>query len=447
MKDLTKGSEWLLILLFMLPMLIGNVFQQLYMVVDSIVVGQFLGKQALGSIGACFPIVFLLISLVMGLSMGASVVISQYYGAKKLKLVRKAIDTTYITMLIAGIFLSVLGPLLSNKILILMNTPADIFVPAKTFIDIFFYGLVLTFGYNTVGSVLRALGDSKTPTWYLVLATLLNSILVCFFVLILHWGIAGSALATLFAQGFSFLGLVWHINCRDNALLHVRPAKMKFDLDIFKKILAIGLPSGLQQVIVSLGMMAIIRMVNGFGTNVIAGFTAASRLDSFAIMPGMNLSLAISTFVGQNIGAGLSARVERGLHSTIGIAAIISLAISALIIICGKAMLGVFSSDLEVVNAGARYLHIAGSFYIIFTISMVYTGFFRGAGDTFVPMLLTILSMWLIRIPVAKLLSIHIGVDGIWWSFVIGWSFGLIFGMIYYLSGTWKKFMLVKTSL
>lgn len=440
MKDLTKGNEGLLIILFMLPMLLGNVFQQMYIIVDSIVVGQFLGKQALAAVGSCFPIVFLLISLIMGLTMGSSVVISQYYGAKKYGLVKKAIDTTYIALLFAGIICTLLGPIFSTVILKLMHTPADVFPQAKIFIDIFFYGLILTFGYNSVSSVLRALGDSKTPTFYLILATIVNIILVLLFVLIFHLGIAGSALATMIAQGFSFLGLIWHVNRKENDLLHVKPWKMRFDKHIFGQILRIGLPSGMQQLFVSLGMMAIIRMVNNFGTNTIAGFTAASRLDSFAIMPGMNISLAMSTFVGQNIGAGLMDRVKRGLYATLGIATIISLLISILIILFGSSMLTIFTHDQEVLAIGTRYLHIAGSFYVIFSLMFTFSGFFRGAGDTIMPMILTILSMWLIRIPAAKFLIQYIGADGIWWSFVIGWGFGFLLSVIYYLTGIWKKF-------
>lgn len=447
MKDLTKGSESWLLLMFMVPLLIGNVFQQLYIVVDSIVVGQFLGKQALAAVGACFPIVFLLISLVMGLTMGASVIISQYYGAKKYDLVKKTIDTTYLSILLPGVILSLTGPLISTWILQIMNTPTEVIAQAKVFIDIFFYGLVLTFGYNTIGAVLRALGDSKTPTFFLILATIVNIILVLLFVLVFKWGIAGSALATMLAQGFSCFGLVWHVNCKENDLLHIRPSRMVFDWVILKKIMQVGLPSGVQQVFVSLGMMAIIRIINGFGTDVIAGFTAASRLDTFALMPAMNLSLAVSTFVGQNIGANKSERVHHGLRAAIWYAVAFSIFISTVILLWGRPILTIFTRDVAVLDFGARYLHIAGMFYIVFALMFVLGGLFRGAGDTLMPMIFTILSLWLIRIPAAEILSKYIGSDGIWWSFVIGWAIGLILSVIYYFTGVWKKFKVVKANI
>lgn len=446
MKDLTKGHEGSLLLTFTIPLLIGNVFQQLYIVIDSIVVGHALGKQALAAIGACFPVTFLLIAMVMGLTMGASVIISQYYGAKNFDMVRRTIDTTYIALFFMSVVMSILGPFFSTSILQLMHTPADIIPLAKVFIDIFFYGLILLFGYNTVGAILRALGDSKTPTFYLILSTVVNSVLVVLFVLVFHWGIAGSGLATLLAQGVSFLGLVWHVNGKENKLLHFKPQHMVFEWSIFKKIFQVGLPAGVQQLSVALGMMAITRLVNNFGVDTIAGFTAASRLDAFALMPTMNLSLAVSTFVGQNIGANKPERVKHGLSAGLLMAAVFSGLMSCVVIFWGRALLTMFTLDPAVLAAGARYFQIAGAFYIVFGVMFVFSGLFRGAGDTVMPMILTILSMWLIRIPVAKVLVAHIGVDGIWWSFVIGWLAGLILSVIYYCTGIWKKFKLVKNA-
>jgi putative MATE family efflux protein len=443
MKDMTQGSEARLIVLFALPMLIGNVFQQLYMVVDSLVVGRYLGKQALAAIGACFPIVFLLIALAMGLTMGASILISQYYGAKDFVRAKKAIDTTYISLFVVGVLLSITGPFLSQTILIQMHTPAEILPLAKIFIDIFFYGLTFMFGYNTVSSVLRAVGDSKTPTIYLILSTVVNSILVVVFVTVFHWGIAGSGVATLIAQGASFLGLILHVNRKENALLHFKITRMIFDWESFQKIVKLGLPAGVQQLSVALGMMAIIRFVNNFGTDVIAGFTAASRLDAFALMPSMNLSIAVSTFVGQNSGANKMDRVRQGLRAGLWLGVGFSILISALILLTGRNLLGLFTQDLAVIAAGLRYFHIAAWFYIVFSVMFVLSGLFRGAGNTLVPMILTILSMFLVRIPVARVLSRRIGPDGIWWSFVIGWGVGLILCVGYYYTGRWKRFSLI----
>ncbi len=443
MKDMTKGNPWSEILYFTIPLLLGNVFQQLYIIIDSIVVGHYIGKQALGAIGASFPIIFLLVSLIMGLTMGASVVISQYFGAKKHAEVKRTIDTLYISMLAVSVLFTIFGPLVSTKVLTLMHTPQDILSQAKTFIDIYLYGITLAFGYNTVSAVLRALGDSKTPTVFLIYSTVINSILVILFVVGFHWGIAGSAFATLLAQGFSFLGLVRHVNRRENTLLHVRANAMRFDMPLFKKMLFIGMPAGVQQMFVSLGMMAITRMVNNYGTDMIAGFTAASRLDTFALMPAMNLSLAVSTFVGQNIGAGLWQRVRSGIGVGLCYGTIFSVLISTVILLFGEAMLSWFTADQVLIHNGLGYFHIAGWFYIVFAVMFVFGGFFRGAGDTIMPMIMTLFSMWLIRVPAARYLSHHIGIAGIWWSFVIGWGFGLVLSVGYYMTGIWKRFKVV----
>ncbi|MEI7530005.1 MAG: MATE family efflux transporter [Elusimicrobiota bacterium] len=443
MKDLTSGPEGRLIWNFTLPMLIGNVFQQSYNVVDSVIVGRAIGKSALAAVGASFPIVFLLIALIIGATMGFSILISQYYGAKDMARVRRTIDTAYIFLFFASLAATAVGLAASEPILRLLKTPAEIMPQALTFLRIMFSGILFLFGYNSISAVLRGLGDSKTPLYFLIISTVLNVLLVLLFVLGFKWGIAGSAWATVLAQSASFLMGVVYLN-RTHPVLTFRLKGLQFDGAIFRKSLAIGLPAGVQQVLVAAGMMALSRIVNGFGTDAIAAFTAAGRIDTFAVMPAMNLSAAISTFTAQNIGAGRMDRVRHGLWAALKISGAISLATTLAIIVFKWHLIAMFNSDPAVIAIGARYLLIVGGFYVVFSGIFVLTGVLRGAGDAFVPMIVTILSLWAIRIPVSAWLAQRMGTDGIWWGIPIAWTAGLLLLTAYYRTGRWQRKAAVK---
>jgi putative MATE family efflux protein len=443
MKDLTKGNEASLIFYFTLPMLIGNVFQQFYNLTDSIIVGQALGKQALAAVGASFPILFLLVALILGLTMGNSILISQYFGAKDIRRVKRAIDTGYILLIIASVVVTTVGLLFSESILRALHTPEEIIPNAKIFLNITFAGVIFLFGYNSISAIFRGLGDSKTPLYFLMVSTVLNALLVLLFVLVLHWGIAGSAYATIIAQGLSFTFGVMYLN-RTHKVFQFSLRKMEFDKEIFIKSLKIGLPSGVQQMLVAGGMMALSRIVNQFGTDAVAAFTAAGRIDSFAVMPAMNLSLGISSFVGQNLGAKKLERVKKGYQATLLMGAVVSIVTTAVVLLFGRHMVSIFTKDASVINIGASYLMIVGSFYILFSTMFITTGVLRGAGDTFIPMLFTLCSLWLIRVPLSALLSKTLGTDGIWWGIPVAWCVGLLLAQTYYFTGRWKKKVAVK---
>lgn len=437
MKDLTNGSEGRLIWNFTVPMLIGNVFQQSYNITDSVIVGRVIGKSALAAVGASFPIIFLLVALIIGVTMGFSILISQYFGAKDIPRVRRTIATSYVFLFFASLLMTGVGLAASKAILELLKTPPEILPQALTFLRIIFGGLIFLFGYNSISAILRGLGDSKTPLYFLIFSTILNIVLVLVFVTVFKWGIAGSAWATVIAQAVSFLMAVIYLN-RTHTVFTFRPGNFEFDKAIFKKSLAIGLPSGAQQMLVAGGMMALTRIVNGFGTNAIAAFTAAGRIDTFAVMPAMNISIAISTFVGQNVGAGKFGRVKHGLKAALYISGAISLATTLVVVIFGWHLISLFNSDPEVISIGSHYLLIVGVFYVIFSSMFVLNGTLRGAGDTFIPMIITVLALWLIRVPSAAYLSSRIGTDGIWWGVPIAWTLGLILSSVYYSTGRWK---------
>ena len=310
MKDLTQGSEGKNILRFAMPMLVGNMFQQLYTFVDQIIVGRFLGKEALAAVGASFPVIFTLIALIIGIATGGTIVISQFFGAKDFNRVKRAIDTIFIVMGVFAVIMTVVGSAFSEQIFRLIKLPEELMPMANTYFSIYVSGLVVFFGYNGVAAILRGLGDSITPLYFLVLATVLNIRLDLLFIVKLGWGIEGAALATLIAQGTAFMVAVFYLN-RTHELIRFNIREFSFDWEIFKQSLRIGLPTGLQQTFVALGMMALMGIVNGFGTDVVAAYTAAGRLDSLAIIPSMVFSTALSTFVGQNIGAGKTGPGEK----------------------------------------------------------------------------------------------------------------------------------------
>lgn len=443
MKDLTKGKESKLIFEFAAPMLLGTVFQQLFTVVDSIVVGNFVGKEALAAVGASFPVIFVMVSMIIGLVMGTTVVISQYFGAGDLEKVKKAIDTMYIYSTIAGIISTIIGLLISEPLLRMLGLPANILPQAVLYLKIYLSGMLIFFGYNGTSAVLRGLGDSKTPLYFLIIATVANIILVLLFVAVFKWGIAGAAYATLVANAIAFGLAIYWLN-KTHKLIRIGIRGLHFDREIFNQSIKIGLPTGIQQTLVAIGGLALMGIVNKFGTNVIAGYSVASRLDSMALIPAMSFSQALSTFVGQNIGANKLDRIRTGLIATLKMSGIVTIVTSLLIIFGGHLLMRLFTKDLEVIRIGDQYLTIISSFYFLFTLMFIFNGVLRGAGDTLIPMFFSLLSLWLVRIPVAWYLSGKIGSAGIWWAIPIGWLIGLVLSFFYYKSGNWKKKAIVR---
>jgi putative MATE family efflux protein len=443
MRDLTNGKEGKLIFQFAAPMLLGNIFQQLFSVVDSIIVGNYVGKVALAAVGASFPVIFVMISLIVGIVMGTTIVISQYFGAGDYVRVRRAIDTMYIYSFVAGVIVAIAGIIFAEPILRLLVLPEEIMPQATQYLRIFFSGTIIFFGYNGTSAVLRGLGDSKTPLYFLIIATVANIFLDLLFVAVFNWGVAGAAYATLLANTIAFaLAIIW-LN-KTHKLIRIVIKGLHFDREVFRQSLRIGLPTGIQQTLVALGGLALMGIVNTFGTNVIAGYSVASRLDFLAMVPAMSFSQALSTFVGQNIGANKPHRVRTGLIATVKMSGIVTIATTILIIFSGHILMDMFTNDQEVIRIGDQYLTIVSSFYLIFTLMFIYNGVMRGAGDTLLPMFFTLFSLWIIRVPMAYFLSARLGAQGIWWSIPSGWVIGFILSYVYYKTGRWKKKAVVK---
>lgn len=437
MKDLSVGKEGPLIFKFAMPMVLGNIFQQLYNVVDSIVVGNYVGTEALAAVGASFPIIFTLISLIIGIATGSTIVISQYFGAKKFEQVRKAIDTLFIFLFFASLFVGILGMIFAEDIFRLIKLPEDAMTDAVLYLRIYLSGLIFFFGFNGTSAVLRGLGDSKTPLYFMIVATIVNIGLDLLFVIVFGWGIEGVALATLIAQAGAFFSAVIYLN-RTHELVRFTLRKLQFDRVIFKQNTRIGFPIGFQQAFVALSMMVMYWLVNPFGIDTAAAYSVVFRIDAFAAMPAMNFAAALAAFVGQNIGANKPERIKKGLIATLYMTSIIALTVATLSFTFARPLMGLFSDNQNVINIGVEYLQIVSFFYIGFTTMFTIGGVMRGAGDTLVPMIITFVALWLVRVPLCYYLSQEMGAVGIWWGIPIAWIVGMTLSYLYYLTGRWK---------
>jgi putative MATE family efflux protein len=438
MKDFTKGNIPKQLFYFALPIVLSSLLQQLYSIVDSIFIGHFVGKEGLAAIGASFPLIFALISFVIGIGSGSTVVIAQYMGAKKMESVKKAIDTMYIFMFVGGLGLSLIGIFIAPYIFRLTNLPADVIPEAIDYIQVYLLGTVLFFGFAGTNAILRGLGDSKTPLYFTLIATLTNILLDWIFIKELGWGVKGAALGTVLAQGGAFITGIIYLN-KNHELVGFRLSRLRFDKKIFQQSVKIGLPTGFQQTIVALGMIALFSIVNSFGTDVVAAYSIALRIESIPVMLAMSFAAAVAPFVGQNIGADQLLRVKKGYRSSLLMTNSIAVFLSILFLIIPRLIIQVFTNDAHVIDIGVEYLHIVAPFYIVFSTMFILNGTLRGAGATLIPMFITLIALWLVRIPGSWVLSQAIGRDGIWWGVPLGWTVGMIISYLYYKTGHWKK--------
>ncbi|EGT5081478.1 TPA: MATE family efflux transporter [Clostridioides difficile] len=437
MKDLTTGHEGKSIFFFAMPMLIGSLFQQLYNTADSIIVGRFIGKEAMAAVSGANPIMFLLVAALMGVSLGFSILVSQFYGSGDLKKVKATIDTTYILLFIGSILISILGIVFGGPMLKLMNTPESVFAQSKLYLTIIFSGILFSAGYNSVSAILRGLGDSVTPLYFLIIATILNIVLDLTFIVVLRMGVEGVALATIMAQAVSFIISIIYLNKKHEAL-KFKIKGIVYDNKIFKDGLRLGLPSGVQQMLFSIGNMALQFLVNSYGTSAMAAFGAGLRIENFISLPIMNLGSAVSTFVAQNIGAGENERVKKGIRESIKMTLVLAVTVITLILLFRENLIALFNTDKDVIKIGSSYLFIIGPFFLFIGTSFVLSSAMKGAGDSMFALISSIVSLWLGRLPASYMLSKFFGTDGIWMGIPFGWTLGLIVTVIYYKKGYWK---------
>ena len=394
--DMTSGNVYGLLIRFAVPLLLGNLFQQLYNTVDTWVVGNYVGKEAFSAVGTVNPILNMLIGFFMGLSTGAGVVISQYYGAKQEDKVSDTVHTALVMTCILGVLFTAIGVGMTPTMLRFMKTPAEVLPEAKTYLTIYFSGILGLMLYNMGAGVLRAVGDSQRPFYFLVLSASLNIILDLIFVLVFHMGVAGVAYATILSQGISAL-LVLVVLLRAKNCIRVSVRKLKLHWDALKKIVRVGIPAAIQMAITSFSNVFVQSYINYFGADCMGGWTAYTKIDAFLFLPMQSVALGATTFVGQNLGVNDVPRARQGVRAALRIAAVITLCLMAPVVLFAPYLVEFFNDAPEVIRYGTLFLRMITPFYVLCCANQILSGALRGAGDSQAPMFIMLGSFVLFR--------------------------------------------------
>ena len=398
----------------------------------------FICLRTLAAVSASFFIYYFIISLVIGVGSGTTVVISQLFGAKQYQKVQLAFSSFFIFMLVGGIILSIAGIIFAEPVFRLTNTPEEVIPQAVAYFRIYIGGTFLFVTFNSIISILRGVGESVRPMLFILITTVLNIAFDLLFILVFKWGIEGAARATVVSQGIGMCIALAYVN-NTHPLLSIKKQDMLFDWKLFKESLKIGLPTSVQQCAIALGLIALLGIVNSFGTNTLTAYGAAGKIDTIITQAILTLSGALAAFCGQNIGAGRLDRVKKGVQFTMYTNIALGLLTFAAVYLFGNEMMRIFTKDIDVVAIGKEYLLIIGGFFIVHGALNVYNGALRGAGDTLFPMITSLVCLWLIRIPLAYYLSSWLGRNGIWWAIGISITIGLIVTFVYYKMGFWKR--------
>ncbi|WP_437302149.1 MATE family efflux transporter [Sorangium sp. So ce388] len=441
--DLTTGSIPRHLVTFSLPMLLGSFLHTAYSFINAIWVGQFLGTGALAAVTVSFPVIFTIFGVGMGMTLATNILVSQSFGARQLDELRRVVDGSTVLIYGLGIALTVLGEIFTPQILRAMDTPADVLEPSVGYLRIYLLSLPFSFGLFALRSMLQGTGDSKTPLYFqlgsVLLTTVLDPLLIFGRLGLPKLGLNGTAWATLVSQILLLVALNVHLHARKSPIAPRWPRFNQLGPTI-RKTCRIGVPASVQQSVVSLGMVVVTGLVNGFGEVATAAFGAASRIDQIAVIPAVTLGMAISTLAGQNLGAGHHGRVREIFTWGCVLSGGMTLVISAVTLLFPEALLRVFISDPVVIGLGVSYLHVVGACYVFFGLSFVSNGIINGAGATVVTTVISVLSLWVIRAPLAYWLSRELNsVQGVWYAIAVSFVVSLIASMAYYFSGRWKR--------
>ena len=446
-KDMTVGRPWKRIMEFSVPMLLGNFAQQLYNTADSIIVGKFVGDNALAAVGSAMPILNLLLALFVGIATGAGIVVSQSFGARDRDGLTKAVGNCIALSALATLLIMILGPMVTRPLLTLLGTPDSIIDWCAAYLNIYFIGIVGFFFYNMLSGVLRGLGDSVSALGFLLLAAALNVLLDLWFVR--SMGVAGVALATVISQGISAVFCYIKL-AKMGDLFDLGLKTMKLIPSVAGRILRIGIPSGITQAIMATAGMVVLNLTNAMGETVIACNVIVMRVDGFAMLPNMTFGQAMSVYTGQNVGAGKYDRVHAGVKQGGFIAAAFSTAITLILLFLSPVLFGFFTKTPELIDLAVRMIRIMAVGYICISVTQVLGGVMRGAGDTVSPMWISIISTIVIRVPTAYILA-HLTKSAefphgqpiaLFGSLVISWVLGMVLSIIVFAIGKWKKKML-----
>lgn len=441
-----EGAPGLSLFAFALPLILGNLFQQFYNMVDSMIVGRFVGEDALAAVGASYALTNVFVMIAIGGGIGASVITSQYLGAGVFHKMKTSVYTALFTFLGVGILLGIFGFAMNRPILVWLNTPENILGAAGIYLGIYFLGMPFLFMYNILSAMFNALGDSRTPLALLIFSSLLNVALDLWFVTGFGWGVAGVAVATVIAQGtaavISFLLLMRRLHGFE-AEGEVR----KYDTAILGSMVKIAVPSILQQSIVSIGMLLVQSVVNGFGSSVLAGYAAATRIESICIVPMISTGNAVSTFTAQNMGADRPDRIKAGYRAAVAIDAGFAAAILLLLALFDRQIIGAFldaGGGTLAMETGIGYLSFIKFFFLAIGLKAATDGVLRGAGDVVVFTLANLVNLG-VRVAGAFLLAPVIGVEAVWYAVPAGWIVNFLISFVCFLSGKWSKKRLVET--
>jgi putative MATE family efflux protein len=440
---MTQGQPWKKLMIFAVPLLIGNMFQQLYSTVDAIFLGRFVGDNALAAVGSSVPVFFLTLVILMGVGIGAGIMVSQYLGAKNREDISNTIGTSITIVTISSLLIMIFVPFGTRPLLTLLDTPAEILDDSVLYMNILVWGILGMGYFNVLSSIIRGLGDSFSPLLYLICACLLNIALNTVFIVILGWGVFGAAIGTVIAQAFSsilcFRRLFKMREIFDMGWQYFKP-KEKY----IRQVLKLGLATGASQAAFAVGMMIIQPLVNGFSSLFIATNLIVMRIDGFVMMPIFSFGNAITVFTGQNVGAGKIDRVTHGMKQCCLIAGGTAFVILSLILLFGHHVAGAFTQTQEVVDMSVRMLRILAPGYLALSISMVFWGVIRGAGDAISPLWGAIAIVAVIRVPSAYLLVHYLGVpEALMFSMLLGWLSNLTMAILIFRRGKWREKSLV----
>jgi len=438
-RNLTVGDEKRVVWSFSLPLLLSMVFQQLYNLADSFVAGRFISERALASVGNSYEITLIFIAFAFGSNMGCGIVISQFFGAGRLRDVKKAIWTTFTAVFAMVIVLTVLGLCLLSPMLELINTPEETFADSALYLRIYILGLLFLFYYNIATGIFAALGDSRTPFVFLVISSISNIFVDILFVTVFDMGVAGVAWATFLCQGASSVSAMLALILRVRKMDCGGPVPL-FDLSIFTRIVKIAVPSILQQSFVSVGNIMIQSVINSYGAAVMAGYAAAVKLNNMVVSSIMTIGNGVSSFTAQNIGAGKVDRVYRGRRAALIVALPASIIIGLLFVLFGRTLLSLFIQDRaqKAMDAGYEFFLIVAPFYFAVCLKLLTDAVLRGSGDM-KPFMISTFSDLIIRVGLSFILSRHFSSRGIWMSWPVGWLLGALVALFFFVSGHWKR--------
>ncbi|MDO4289518.1 MAG: MATE family efflux transporter [Eubacterium sp.] len=436
---MTEGSIVKKLLYFSIPLILGNLLQQTYNAVDSIIVGNFVGKEALAAVGASTSMIYLLIAFSQGASVGAGVVVSQYLGARDKRNVQNAVHTAVVMAVILGLILSVGGFFLSEPLLILMNTPAEVLPEGALYLKLYSCGLIFNVLYNMAAGILNAAGNSKKSLYYLAAAAITNIVLDIALIAGLGMGVAGAAIATDISQVVSCI-LAMAFLCRVPADYRVIPKKIRLDSRMAMRVIKIGLPTGIQNMVISLSNILVQASVNGFGAIAMAGFGAYLKVDGFNILPVTSISMAITTFVGQNYGAGKMDRVKKGMWVTVALGFVYTVLIGVLLLTFSEPVMRLFSQDPEVIAYGQTAMLYFCPFYWILSILHGLAGTVRGTGKSLPPMIILLIALCAFRVVWVQFVMPHFAdIGGVFLLYPVSWALGAVMMVLYTWKGNWMR--------